>query len=523
MMTEVKRSSVQINESLWGDLDTLSMAKKSSYTPTKYMIPVPLKDTHYLLFNGLTGAIDIINANDYKRLFCAEGGKLLYGGTPRKIGGAVTLSDSDKILLDRGYFLTPEEEEQIERKLNAQISVEADKEPMCFFLAPTNYCSVGCTYCIESENPKSAQRVSLDPERVDAAFESMATLMKKFNRDSGYILLFGGEPMQPYSFETVQNILDACRKTNLKIFCFTSGISLKRFAPMLGSYLDVLLGVCVTLDGRPEFHDQKRAIKNGFNQASNGIDELLKYSIPTMIRTNVSKDSLDQIPWLRNFYVERGWWENNLCSFELNILTNHGSFEGLDDECPTHTVTANFFLELMKINSDYQKFRFVGLFSHLYYGVEKMKILNFHPEELGLHAKVPRMYGCPSTGVFTFTLDADGSIRMCNEQVGSKDKPVGRFFPYFDLDEAHVKLWKNRTPDVLDLCKDCNHRFFCGGGCSLRSMRDSLESNEKDGYSDISNGICGSLQQDFQDFFGSKADTLIDQYEVSSQIKGLKI
>jgi hypothetical protein len=54
-------------------------------------------------------------------------------------------------------------------------------------------------------------------------------------------------------------------------------------------------------------------------------------------------------------------------------------------------------------------------------------------------------------------------------------------------------------------------------------MRDSHESNEKDGYSDISNGICGSLQQDFQDFFGSKADILIDQYEASSPIKGLKI
>ena len=164
-MNNIKSTSIAVNQILWTKSNSSPLDDELTYTPTKYLIPVPLKDTHYLLFNGLTGAIDVIASEDYKRLFCEVGGRLILGGTPREIGGGVLLCEADENLLSRGYFLSPEEELKIEEELNAKILADSEKEPMHFFFAPTNYCSVGCTYCIESENPKTAQRIALDPEK----------------------------------------------------------------------------------------------------------------------------------------------------------------------------------------------------------------------------------------------------------------------------------------------------------------------------------------------------------------------
>jgi len=509
---------VEVNARMWVDAPMLQSLPEHEVTPSSYVIPVPLQNGSVLLFQGLTGAIDIVSGADYERYFQAPAGRAVGGGSPREVGGPVRLGAQQVSWYRRGYFLNGQQEAELVQAINARLLEEAKKEPMCFFLAPTNYCAVGCNYCIESDNPKKAKRVSLDPERVSNAFETMKRLQAECGRKDAYILLFGGEPMQPFSLDTIKDILGHCRTSGLKIFCFTSGISLAQFAPVLAQHLDVLLGVCVTLDGHPEFHDGRRTISRSFELATSGIDRLLELRVPTMVRTNVMRESFPQIEWLKAFYEERGWWSNDLCSFELNILTNHGNFEGQDASCPTHADTATFFIEKLREDPSYARFRFIGLFSHLYYGAQQLGLLDFHPEELGLHARVPRIYGCPSTGLFSFTLDADGSIRMCNEQVGSNDAPVGRYWPYFDLDRKHMAQWEHRTPDVLDMCRECNHRFFCGGGCSLRSMREEGITLRNERHADLSKGICGHLQPDFQEFFGRYGTQFLQQ-QVGSATK----
>jgi len=509
-----------VNDTLWLDLPMLKELPQTAVPPSSYVIPVPLKEGSVLLFQGLTGAIDILSTADYQRFFMAPNGRMIGGGSPRQVGGPVQLGPEQAQWYQRGYFLTAKQEGEIVQSINARLMGEAKEEPMCFFLAPTNHCAVGCNYCIESDNPKKAKRVSLDPERVASAFETMKRLQDECGRKDGYILLFGGEPMQPFAMETIKDILAHCQSSGLKIFCFTSGISLAQFAPVLADHLDVLLGVCVTLDGEPEFHDGRRTISRGFELASKGIDQLLALGVPTMVRTNVLRESFPQIEWLKEFYESRGWWTNSLCSFELNILTNHGNFEGQDSLCPTHAETASFFLEKLRQDPSYSRFRFIGLFSHLYYGAQQLGLLDFHAEELGLHARVPRIYGCPSTGLFSFTLDADGSIRMCNEQVGSKDAPVGRYWPYFDLDRKHMSEWERRTPEVLDLCRECNHRFYCGGGCSLRSMREEGITQLGSLHADLNKGICGGLQSDFQVFFSRYGTEFLEQRQGGTDMKG---
>lgn len=512
MNEKVQYSSISINDVLWTSTLPVKSLEEKKVSPSSYVIPVQLNEKYVLLFHGLTGAVDIIETSTYNRLFCSKGGKKIEGGTPRIIGGPTTLATEDISLYERGYFLSESEEYILIQELNDSILQESKNEPMCFFLAPTNFCAVGCTYCIEAENPKLAKRISLDTDQVESAFDAMNQLMLDYNRENGFILLFGGEPMQRYSYNTVIDILNNCRKSGLKIFCFTSGLDLERYAPLLGEYTDVVMGVCVTLDGRPTFHNRKRAIIGGFKRAVRGINLLIENNVPTMVRTNVSRDSFEEIPWLKNFYAEQGWWNNQLCSFELNILTNHGNFENQDKDCPTHFETASFFMNQVRKDPDFRKFRFVGLFSSLYYGLEKLGLLKFHEEELGLHARVPKMYGCPSTGAFTFTLDADGSIRMCNEQVGSKDASVGKFWPSFSLNKSRVSVWEKRTPDVLDLCKECNYRFFCGGGCSLRSMREEGITSKETTFADLSKGICANIQADFQQFYRSLAEEIINTH-----------
>jgi hypothetical protein len=59
------------------------------------------------------------------------------------------------------------------------------------------------------------------------------------------------------------------------------------------------------------------------------------------------------------------------------------------------------------------------------------------------------------------------------------------------------------------MCRECNHRFFCGGGCSLRAIRELNITEPNAGLWDLNIGNCGTLQSDFQQFFGSMAKEIL--------------
>jgi uncharacterized protein len=483
---------IPVNTNLWIEPPAPD-ASEPSRRACSLLIPVELDAERDLLINGLTGAIDLATRGESLSCFGDRGAP--------QAGHELARS-----LVARGHWIGPAAEERLEAELIRRIEAAGREEPMFFFLCPTNFCPMGCAYCVEGSAPRAAGRRAMSEDMVRQAFRAMEELSRRFDRALGHVLLFGGEPLQLYCLETIRAILAQARRRRIEMFVFTSGLDLPTYATLLSEYLDVVSGVSVTLDGSESHHNARRALPGAFGRAVSGIQRLSQAGVPVQIRTNVGRGGVDQVRWLRHFYETRGWWDNPRFSFDLAPLTNHGCRPALDGETVTHFETASLFYRLLGENASYRRFRFMGMFSYLYYVVRELGLIEFHDDELGSHVAVPRIHGCPANTGTTFTLVSDGSLHLCNEQAGGADVPVGSFWPELRLDEQRIACWTSRTVATLPECRACPYRFFCGGGCSLSSARRY--------GGDVGHGTCDSLRADFQRFFPSVATDITSRWPV---------
>ena len=481
---------VPINNTLWIEPDAKAAAR-SNAVRSSYLIAVRLENANWLLINGLTGAIDLVNDCEYRML----------------IAGPST-DDSDglsRALRNRGHILPPDAECEMARRLSDRIRSESLHGRMHIFLCPTNYCPMGCAYCIQGASPRRSRRSSLSADMVDAAFRAILRLCEEQSRELGQVLLFGGEPLQQYAFESILSILLRARQWKIPLFIFTSGLDLDFFAETLAEYRDVVTRVGVTLDGLAEYHDAKRAMPDAFSRAVRGIERLAENGVPVLIRSNVGSNGLDQVRQLRSFFEARGWWANPDFAFELAPLTNHGCHPGGEQEAPSHFTTARFFYDLLEEDASYRRFRFLGMFSYLAYPAAVLQLIQFHPDEFGPHVDVPRIHGCQANMLSTFAFSSDGAIHACNEQGGSNDTPAGAFWPELRLDAGRLQAWSERTIDSIAACRACAYRFFCGGGCPLTSFR------THDG--DLLHPSCGTIKSDFEQFYQHVAGNILSKWK----------
>lgn len=474
---------ISVNTELWIQ-PTQPRSGLEQVRPSSFLIPIELDRQWHLVINGLSGALDLVSREEYDRYFVDQ--------LPRLAG-----PDMPQALLERAHWIDLDTEQRLTAELcrNAHLACHDDR--MFFYLCTTNYCPMGCAYCSQGSGPRRAHPQSMSPEMVRQAFTAIGELCRRQRRDLAYVALFGGEPLQGYCVDTVREILRQARQRRIEIFIFTNALELESYVPLLSQYPDILTGVSVTLDGSEDYHNARRAAPNAFARAARGADRLAAADIPVQIRTNIGRSGLDQVAGLRRFYEERGWWDHPRFSFELAPLTNHGCRPGFDRDVATHAETARMFYELVKENPVYLRFRFIGMFSYLYYAAQQLDLLSFHADELGSHVAVPRIHGCPANTGSTFTLVSDGSMHLCNEQANEEECWAGFFSPQLQIDEKFLQVWSARTVETIGDCGQCPYRFFCGGGCSLSAAK------KHDG--DIGHATCESLPTDFQQFFQSTA------------------
>lgn len=475
---------IQINEQLW--IQPENIASDEYLMSSKYLISIPLQDDFTLCINGLTGAIDLLPNNEYQRYLVSDSKR---DATELLV----------KKLASRGHLSDLEKEKLLFNQLVSRLLESSRNEPLTIFLCPTNYCPMGCEYCIQGSSPRHAKRNSLSKEMVVAVFSAIERLRQLRSKKEVQILLFGGEPFQEYTRESIHEIFHNARRSGMKLYAFTNGLELKSYAPLIAEYIDVITGISVTLDGEEAQHNAKRRIPEAFSITVQGIEKLNSISVPVTIRTNIGSDNLDEIQKLRLFYEKHSWWGNPNFKFELTPITNHGCHVGL--ESPTHESLARHFIALVNEDSSYSRFHFMGLFSYLYYVAEQLKLIDFHPEEIGPHVKVPRVSGCLASSGSTFTFSSNGFIHMCNEQAGSEDGIAGRFWPEFHLDDRQVSKWIGRKINGLDNCRLCPYCFFCAGGCTLTSFKKNN-----------SLGDCGTVAQDFKNFLQNMGPAIIKKW-----------
>jgi Fe-coproporphyrin III synthase len=117
-------------------------------------------------------------------------------------------------------------------------------------------CNCRCIMCDIWKRTESREFTATDLERQ---MESIRQLGVR------WVVLTGGEPLLHSHLASLVAIL---RKEKIRITLLTTGLLLKRYAPMVASNFE---DVIISLDGPPHIHDRIRRVQHAFTRMQEGI------------------------------------------------------------------------------------------------------------------------------------------------------------------------------------------------------------------------------------------------------------
>ena len=245
----------------------------------------------YVLLNGLTGALDLIDQKFYD--FISKNSDSFDADD---IG-----SDIINDYLDRGFITdqTVDEEIDFAKKMIAKIRSFSDSYHVV--IVPNMNCNYRCVYCFERDTQcfKSRDDYIMTKECVDAVFKFIEK-----NKTDKNITLFGGEPLNKNNLEIIDYIVNEKNRDGRYSFCaVTNGHDLETFIPYLGenkiNYLQI------TVDGPKQIHDKRRIALSGessFDKVFSNIKRVLQVpKVEIDIRINVDNRNLPYLEELMEF------------------------------------------------------------------------------------------------------------------------------------------------------------------------------------------------------------------------------
>lgn len=421
-----------------------------------YNLDYPLKDGKSILFNPLSGAMDLVDKEVIHFLHDIEGGKK--GSTD---GGDVVL-----YLQERGYVYSHIEDEK--KKINTLFQVYQDWSslvPRNFVLSTTYSCNLDCKYCFQGQKRQrySNAPIYMSDKILDAAF----SFMKKINAEvvtggKSEITIYGGEPLQKDERhrKIIYKALKLSREMDFRILVITNGTCLKDYMDLLIEYkVDELQ---VTLDGPQEVHDRRRPYVldrlGSFWNIVEGIELALGNGLVVSLRFVGDRDNIHSAPDLVKFMKERGWYD------KPNFKSHIGRMCcGVTPEYDHQRLNSKEFTE--KLIDIYETDRDVGdKVPSRFVGLDRLFTTGMvYP---------PLFDACPGTKL-EYALDAVGHIYPCSLGVGMPEFLVGEYYPEIKFYPDKLEKWRKRNVLNDPKCFKCKVAFLCGGGCP----RDALETH----------------------------------------------
>jgi len=410
---------------------------------SRYNLVFPMKENAqypYALMNSLSGAFDLVGAQDYLKLE-----ELKNGLSPED-------SEFTEYLLSRGYLYHDQGEEQLKLATRyPEFQKALDETPPQVLLIPTYNCNLACPYCYQ--NGIKHKKELIDKEVIEAFYTH---LEHQFPMRKPFITLFGGEALagSVKQKEIIDYIVKKAADLGYEIAAVTNGYD-------LADYVDILSQakvkeIQVTLDGPKHIHDTRRFTAGGkgsYDRIIEGLEKTINKGIPVNLRAVVDKSNYHELVVLAEDFEQRGWLELPATRFKTQIGRNYELFECY--AAPSHLLS---------------QIEHWAMFVEL---AEKYPILKkFHqPEFKGINHLVqtgelylPSYDTCPACKT-EWVYDLYGDIYGCTATAGQDNYKLGTFYPEYTLNQDDVNEWQERNILTIDECRECEVSLICGGGC----------------------------------------------------------
>jgi len=416
---------------------------------SKYNLLFDVGEDEKVIFNPLSGAIDILYKEETSSLE-----KVRLGG---KIGEGLLNQ-----FLSRGYVFEKKEDEDKELRRIYQRFEDAMKDRgERFILIQTYDCNLRCEYCYQDESMRDP---SVMKESVLSKFFETVEILKNENTIP-CISLFGGEPLMRKNKDAVKDVTRHCKERNWEMLASTNGVDLDSYFDVLDP--DVFKQIQVTVDGTKEYHDKRRIFLDGsgsFDKIVKGIDKALE-KIPIVLRVNIDRENVENLPKFADFIIEKGWTDKNLHAYISPVKSVFGMKYSF---ClPDYKILENVFEYLDQYPQMEDVFSLEG-----WQGADSISRLLKKGELFP-----PQFKNCEAN-IDMLAFDLYGDAYTCLELVGRKEFSIGKYYPEMNFNK-NLKKWRNRSIFTIPECKECNVNILCGGGCAALALdkKGSLYSN----------------------------------------------
>lgn len=220
----------------------------------------------FIAYNGFTGSLNQLSANDYdtvKRILVGEDD---FGNCKRWL-------DIWNILKDGGYIVE-DDKSQYEQIVHQNQEGKHSKKTLSLTVAPTLACNLRCIYCYERH---SKEKMS---EQVQ---DALVELTKRRLQKNGILNMtwYGGEPLLEFGIisNLSRRLIELCEERNATYMANIITNGLKLDGQMAKKLSELRINDAqVTIDGLEQVHDLRRPDVNG-NCTFNKIISNLKITI----------------------------------------------------------------------------------------------------------------------------------------------------------------------------------------------------------------------------------------------------
>lgn len=324
---------------------------------------------------------------------------------------------------------------------------------LSLWIHTSNDCNLDCSYCYIN---KESDNLSFNKARIRQLKTSLVNTVYNNNISNLTLRFAGGEPFLKYQIwdEFLVNI-----KSELKEFnCNFKVVFLTNLVLCDDNVLSFIkkhnIGIGVSLDGKANFHDKTRYLKNGtgsFKLIENNLNKMISQKLKPHIMTVVSNDNLEGL------YDFTRYLFNKRLTFRFSIV--HG-------EVFDYIKATKVFNQIFKYLED--------KISEGYDIDNILKIGELKPVYIS-------KYNC-GAGISSGAIYPDGRLYFCQKQVGSNEE-LGNIYTNNDLFSL-LKKGKIYNKIQPNRCMMCSLVYICSNGCPL-NQDENFDQNKCDFYKSI--------------------------------------
>ena len=322
-------------------------------------------------------------------------------------------------------------------------------------------CNLRCKYCFADEGAYHSVREVMSLETAKAAIDFL--LRESGNRKVLEVDFFGGEPLMNLFVvkETVNYAKAEAAKLQKRFLFTTTTNGLLLDDETIKFFNEEMENVVLSLDGRPEIHDEVRKTVSGKGSFSAVIDKIKKF-----VKSRGDK----------HYYVRGTFTAKNL-DFANDVLFL--ADEGFDSISMEPVVTEISELQIKEEHLPLIEKEYERLCDEYIKRQEEGKGFNFFHFNIDLEGGPclsKRVSACGAGNEY-FSVVPNGDIYPCHQFAGDTKWKMGTVFES-KIDKDLRKKFAESCLFTRKKCGDCFAKFICSGGCNANNYHFSGDIEE---------------------------------------------